>query len=269
MPVFNDFDFRIALARRRGANFVDILGSRSSAPPRFSDLPLRAFEATKLRKKTQHFAQFLPAKISHVSRLRCKTSLLSNIEPARPTGNFQYSRKLELLNFLWLCIKTYSIFYLKVAYIQIHIHIYIYIDIDMYTYLIQNIKGTPVWNSSYFRMFEPFHFDATPTKAVPASLGCESNVGVRCVEASSSKRPGWHWNEVSYISVCVYIHVQSFTNIYCIYIYACATVQSTLLSLSSIIIVIIILNVISVILIFKFTMMHLIGIYIYTYIYIL
>ena len=98
MPVFNDFHFRIALARRRGANFVDILGSRSSAPPRFSDLP----EPSKPRNygKTQHFAQFLPAKISHVSRLRCKTSLLSNIEPARPTGNFQYSRKLELLNFL-------------------------------------------------------------------------------------------------------------------------------------------------------------------------
>ena len=42
--------------------------------------------------KTQHFAQFLPA----------KTSLLSNIDAARATGNFQYSRKLELLNFLWL-----------------------------------------------------------------------------------------------------------------------------------------------------------------------
>ena len=52
MPVFNDFDFQIGLARRRGANFVDILGARSSAPPRFSDLPLRAFEATKLRKNT-------------------------------------------------------------------------------------------------------------------------------------------------------------------------------------------------------------------------
>ena len=24
MPIFNDFDFRIALARRRGANFVDV-----------------------------------------------------------------------------------------------------------------------------------------------------------------------------------------------------------------------------------------------------
>ena len=32
---FNDFDFQIALARRRGANFVDIFGSRSSATPVF------------------------------------------------------------------------------------------------------------------------------------------------------------------------------------------------------------------------------------------
>ena len=85
---FNDFDFQIALARRRGANFVEILGTRSSAPA------FRTYlcEPSKPRNygKTQHFAQFLPA----------KTSLLSNIDAARATGNFQYSRKLELLNFL-------------------------------------------------------------------------------------------------------------------------------------------------------------------------
>ena len=52
MPVFHDFDFQIVLASQRGANFVDILGSRSSAPPRFSDLTLRAFEATKLWTNT-------------------------------------------------------------------------------------------------------------------------------------------------------------------------------------------------------------------------
>ena len=34
LSVFNDFDFQIALARRRGANFGDIFGSRSSAPAR-------------------------------------------------------------------------------------------------------------------------------------------------------------------------------------------------------------------------------------------
>ena len=42
--VFSGFDIQIALARRRGANFVDIFGSRSS---RFSKLTLRAFEASK------------------------------------------------------------------------------------------------------------------------------------------------------------------------------------------------------------------------------
>ena len=51
--------------------------------------------------KTQHFAHVLPAKISHVAYLCCKTSLLSNIDAARPSGRFQYSRKLELLTFLW------------------------------------------------------------------------------------------------------------------------------------------------------------------------
>ena len=76
LPRFNDFDFRIALARRRGANFLDILGSRSSATPVFRTY---LCEPSKPRNygKTQHFAQFLPAKISHVSHLRCKTSLLS------------------------------------------------------------------------------------------------------------------------------------------------------------------------------------------------
>ena len=45
--------------------------------------------------KTQHFAQFLPAKISHVTHLCCKTSLPSNIHASRPGSNFQYSRKLD------------------------------------------------------------------------------------------------------------------------------------------------------------------------------
>ena len=89
LPVFNDFDFQIALARRRGANFVDILGSRSSATTVFRTY---LCEPSKPRNygKTQRFAQFLPA----------KTSMCENIDAARATGNFQYSRKLELLNFL-------------------------------------------------------------------------------------------------------------------------------------------------------------------------
>ena len=96
-PVFHDFDFQIALARRHGANFVDILGSRSFTTPAFRTY---LCEPSRPRNygKTQHFAQFLPAKLSHVSHLFCKTSLLANIAAARPSGNFQYSRKLQLLN---------------------------------------------------------------------------------------------------------------------------------------------------------------------------
>ena len=77
LPVFNDFDFQIALARRRGANFVDILGSRSFAPPRFSDLPLRTFEATKLWKNTVFRA--IPTR----QNLSCRPSVLSNISAVK------------------------------------------------------------------------------------------------------------------------------------------------------------------------------------------
>ena len=104
LTVFDHFDFQTALARRRGANSVAILGSRSFAPPRFSELTLRAFEATKLWK-TQHFAQFLPAKISHVSHW-CVYNISAVQHRCCKTysGNFHYSRKLELLKFLWLSI---------------------------------------------------------------------------------------------------------------------------------------------------------------------
>ena len=70
---FNDFDFQIALARRRGANFVEILGTRASAPPRFSDLPLRTFEATKLRKNTAFRAIPTRQNISAVKHRCCKS----------------------------------------------------------------------------------------------------------------------------------------------------------------------------------------------------
>ena len=89
------------------AGVVRILSTSWAADPS-RHLAFRTYlcEPSKPRNygKTQHFAQFLPAKISHVSHLCCKTSLLSNIDAARSTGNFQYSRKLELLNFLWLYI---------------------------------------------------------------------------------------------------------------------------------------------------------------------
>ena len=38
LAILNDFEFQIALVCRRGANFGNILGSRSSAPARSSEL---------------------------------------------------------------------------------------------------------------------------------------------------------------------------------------------------------------------------------------
>ena len=94
LPVLNGFDFQIALVRRRGANFVDILGSRSFAPPRFSDLPLRSFGATEKHSILMHFVQFLPAKFFHVSHIRAIKHL------CRPTSMLQDLPATFSLNFL-------------------------------------------------------------------------------------------------------------------------------------------------------------------------
>ena len=72
-PVFDDFDVRIAVARSRNANFLVILCSRSFAPPRSSDPPLRAFEATKLRKNAVFHA--IPSR----QIFSYRASVLSNI----------------------------------------------------------------------------------------------------------------------------------------------------------------------------------------------
>ena len=87
VPVFNDFDFQIAVACRRGANFVDILGSRSFATPGPTFASLRS---DKTMEKHSISRNSYPPK-----HLSCE-----NIDAARATGNFPYSRKLELLNFL-------------------------------------------------------------------------------------------------------------------------------------------------------------------------
>ena len=94
---FNDFDFQIALARRRGANFVDILGSRSFATPVFRTYLCEPSKRQNYGKHSISRNSYPPTSLR--SRC-CRRSLLSNIDAARPTGNFQYSRKLELLNFL-------------------------------------------------------------------------------------------------------------------------------------------------------------------------
>ena len=91
--VFNDFDFQIALTRRRGANFVT---SWATDPPHPPVLRTWLFEPAKPQNygKTQHFAHFLPAKSS------CLTSLLYHICAITSlwqifSSNFQYSRKLD------------------------------------------------------------------------------------------------------------------------------------------------------------------------------
>ena len=88
LSIFNDFGFQIALAPQRAAN-CRRLGQPILRNSRFWKLILRAC------KETQHFAQFLPAKLPHVLHLRRKTSMLSNIDASTPGGNFQYSQKLD------------------------------------------------------------------------------------------------------------------------------------------------------------------------------
>ena len=95
LSVFNDVEFRTALAPQRGANVGDILGSWSSAPARFGSWLSEPAEPQNYGK-TQHFAQFLPAKTSssHTSQLYhiCAiTSLCWQIF----SGNSQYRRKLD------------------------------------------------------------------------------------------------------------------------------------------------------------------------------
>ena len=92
--VFNDFDFQIVLARRRGANFATSCAADPPHPP-----VLRSWLSQPAKPqnygKTQHFARFLPAKSS------CLTSLLYHICAITSLGwkifssNSQYSRKLD------------------------------------------------------------------------------------------------------------------------------------------------------------------------------
>ena len=52
MPVFNDFDFRIALARRRGANFVDVNFQKCPNMPVFNDFD---FQIALARRRGANF----------------------------------------------------------------------------------------------------------------------------------------------------------------------------------------------------------------------
>ena len=96
-PIFYDFTSQIALARRRGANFVDILGSRSFATPAFRTC---FCEPSKPRNCEKHSVsrnsyppESLMCRICAVKHLCCATSMLWDL-----AATFS---KLELLNFLW------------------------------------------------------------------------------------------------------------------------------------------------------------------------
>ena len=83
LRVFNDFDFRIALARRRDSNFVGILGSRSSATPVFRTY-LASFRSDKSMEKhslsrNSYPPKSLVSRICAVKHLCCPTSMLRDL----------------------------------------------------------------------------------------------------------------------------------------------------------------------------------------------
>ena len=92
-PVSNDFDFQICLARRRGANFGPILRTRPFYPVFRSWLS----EPAKPQNygKTQHFAQFLPARIARRTPLLYHVCAITSLGWQIFSGNSQYSRKLD------------------------------------------------------------------------------------------------------------------------------------------------------------------------------
>ena len=91
-PISYDFDFQIVLARRRGTNFLDILGNRSFATP---DFWTYLCEPSKPRNdyKIQDFIDSYPPKplLSHIYAIK----YLYYIDAAKSSGNFQYNQKLD------------------------------------------------------------------------------------------------------------------------------------------------------------------------------
>jgi hypothetical protein len=61
-PVFNDFDFAIALSLQRGAIFEKKLAESCPRPPVLQRYPFERGEAQNF-EKTQHFAQLLPFRL--------------------------------------------------------------------------------------------------------------------------------------------------------------------------------------------------------------
>ena len=75
---FNNFDFQIALARRLGANFRDILGSRSSATPVFRSWLSEPAKPQNYGEKHSISRNSYPPK-PHVTHLCCITSARSRL----------------------------------------------------------------------------------------------------------------------------------------------------------------------------------------------
>ena len=96
---FNDFDFPIALARRRGAKFGDIVGSQSSAPARFWELTLCEPSKPQTMQKQIILHNSYPP--SDTSALYCSSSIPFSLL----TGLGRHpsiSSEIRFLNFVWL-----------------------------------------------------------------------------------------------------------------------------------------------------------------------
>ena len=83
-PVFNDFDFRIALARRRGANFVDVNFQKCSGPASFSRFWLPN------RSRAQAWCKFWRAQLPKVLRA-CEFLTILTSESLSRAGVVQIS----------------------------------------------------------------------------------------------------------------------------------------------------------------------------------
>ena len=99
LSVFNDFDFQIVLARRRGANFATSSAADPPHPPVLRFWLSQPAKAQNYGKHNISRNSYLPN--PHVTHLCCITSLLYHICAITSLGwqifssNPQYSRKLD------------------------------------------------------------------------------------------------------------------------------------------------------------------------------
>ena len=108
-PVFNDFDFQIALARRRGANFCRHLGqpilrTTSLFGPTFASLRSHETMEKHSISRNSYPPKSLMSHILAVKHLCCATSMLRDL-PA----TFSIVGSFSQLFFVWNCIGTYQV----------------------------------------------------------------------------------------------------------------------------------------------------------------